>query len=199
MLNIIQNPSPNYTVNKNFKPVGVVVHGSIGSYKGCVEWLKTPPEKRTPTSWSSAHYVISKLGEVTQLVDTEDVAWHAGTISNPTAYAQSVLPKTILGTFKNPNESFIGIELEWFTGDIVTEAQYLAICEIVKINAIKNPIILTHKEITDYKGDFVGVDGKIDLTISNEIRKRITPVSVAPPQVDREAIKAQIINLIKQL
>lgn len=183
--------------------IGYIIHGTLGSYLGAINWLCTTPEQRlaqtgTKTS-SSAHYIISKLGEVTQLVDTEDVAWHAGTISNPTTYAQSVLPKNILGTFKNPNESFIGIELEWLIGDKITEAQYLAICEIVKIDAIKNPIILTHKEITDYKGDFAGVDGKIDLTVSNEIRKRITPVPVAPPQVDREAIKAQITNLIKQL
>ena len=196
-MNIIQDPSPNFTVDPSFKPIGFIIHGTLGSFEGSVQWLKTPPTSRVPVSYSSAHYVISKTGVCKQLISEKNISWSAGTVSNPTPYAQSVLPKT-LGVYKNPNSSFIGIELEWFVGDVVTEAQIAAVCQIIANSGIKNPIVLSHKEITDYKGDFTTKDGKIDLTAVNEIRKRITPAAPAPV-VDKMAIKTQIINLINLL
>jgi N-acetyl-anhydromuramyl-L-alanine amidase AmpD len=50
----------------------IVVHVTEGSYLGSVRWL------RNPRSRGSAHYLISRRGEVVQLVSVSDVAWHAG-------------------------------------------------------------------------------------------------------------------------
>lgn len=143
--------SPNFTPG-NFKPIGFVIHGTLGNYDGAVNWLCTPPEKRNPVSYSSAHFVIAKDGRATQLVECTNQSWHAGTVSNPSVYAQSVLPKGATG-YKNPNESFVGIELEWFVGDDVTPAQYDRIMEIIQQVGIKNPVLIGHTDIASYKSD----------------------------------------------
>lgn len=164
------NLSPNYT--KGTRPkIGYIIHGTLGNYKEAIEWLCTSPEKRPIMSYSSAHYVIAKDGRITQLVSDSDVSWHAGNISNPTSRAKTLLPME-KGKTLNPNESFIGIELEWFVGDIVTEAQYMAIMSIISKGGLRNPIILCHKEVTDYKVDFVS-NGILDMTVVNEINKRL--------------------------
>lgn len=50
----------------------IVVHATEGSFWGSVRWL------RNRRSHGSSHYVISRGGDVVQLVSTSDVAWHAG-------------------------------------------------------------------------------------------------------------------------
>lgn len=188
---ITQRKSPNFTQGPTPK-VGYILHGTLGSYEGAVEWLCTPPDKRNPVSYSSAHYVVAKDGRCTQLVQDSDVSWHAGKISNPTEYAQSVLPKTIFGYFKNPNDSFIGIELEWFEGDTVTDEQINTVVEIInKVNII-NPVILTHREVTDYKADF-NIKGITDTSMVDKIKRRLVPT------VDKESIKKQIKELVNKL
>lgn len=180
------NLSPNFS--KGTRPkIGYIIHGTLGSYEGAVNWLCTPPEKRPVISYSSAHYVIAKDGRVASLIADTDVAWHAGNISSPTPRAQQLLPK-VNGSFLNPNESFIGIELEWFLGDKVTEAQYAAMVKIITTGGIKNPVLLTHKEVTNYKSDFQNAAGIVDTTILSEIQKRMAPVVVKPPV---DAAKAQ--------
>jgi N-acetyl-anhydromuramyl-L-alanine amidase AmpD len=170
--------------------IGFVIHGTLGNYDGAVDWLYQPCANRNPVTYSSAHYVIAKDGRMTQLVENSNVAWHAGTVSNPTPEAAKLLPKTILGTYKNPNESFIGIELEWFAGDAITEAQYSEIVKIINTSGIKDPILLCHTQITDYKADFGNKSNDIILNIKSRLQ---------PKQASREEIKAQIISLINQL
>jgi N-acetyl-anhydromuramyl-L-alanine amidase AmpD len=50
----------------------VVVHDIEGTYSGAISWF------RNPAARSSAHFVVSRDGRVTQMVPTWDVAWHAG-------------------------------------------------------------------------------------------------------------------------
>lgn len=189
----------NYAVG-TIPKIGFIIHGTLGNYAGAVDWLYQPCKNRNPVTYSSAHYVIAKNGDCTQLVSNSDVAWHAGSIVNPTEYAKSVLPKTILGTFKNPNESFIGIELEWFVGDTVTEEQYKKIWEIILSSSIVSPIILSHREITDYKSDFIKADKSIDYTVVERLRKQVSDFwSPSTPIVSREDKKAAIIKLIQEL
>jgi len=158
--------SPNYTKG-GISPVGFCLHGTLGNYEGAVNWLCMSKAQRGDGTESSAHYVIAKDGRCTQLVQVTDCAWHAGRVSNPSVYAQKVLPKT-LGVYKNPNASFIGIEFEWFVGDPLTEAQYQTALEIIK--QIKNPILIGHKDIASFKSD--------DMEFACvELRKRLAPVS----------------------
>lgn len=192
----------NYAVG-TIPKIGFIIHGTIGNYEGAVDWLFQPCKNRNPLTYSSAHYVIAKDGRCTQLVDNKDVAWHAGSIVNPTEYAKSVLPKTMLGTFKNPNESFIGIELEWFVGDPITDSQYNVVTQIIRKSAIKNPVILCHKEIASFKSDFQTASGILDTSFVERLRKESaiywTPQKPAAPTISVEDKKAQIIKLINEL
>ncbi|MGH3145558.1 MAG: N-acetylmuramoyl-L-alanine amidase [Rubrobacter sp.] len=64
----------NYT-NANRGPYRIsqiVVHVAQGSYSGTINWFQDARAS------SSAHYVVSRSGNVTQCVRNEDIAWHAG-------------------------------------------------------------------------------------------------------------------------
>jgi hypothetical protein len=78
----------------------IVIHTVQGSYAGCISWFKNPDAN------VSAHYVVrSSDGEVTQMVDDSDVAWHDACFNSET----------------------IGIEHEGFVADPdawYTEAMY---------------------------------------------------------------------------
>lgn len=150
---MIFKQTPNFTKGDGTRKIGFVIHGTLGKYDGAVEWLCTPPEKRADKTYSSAHYVVAKDGRCTQLVKNEDISWHAGTVKNPSPLAQSVLPKNLLGVYKNPNTYFIGIECEWFPGETLTEAQYKVIFDILKDTGMRNPIVIGHKDIASYKAD----------------------------------------------
>jgi N-acetyl-anhydromuramyl-L-alanine amidase AmpD len=163
-----------YTTSK----IGFIIHGTLGKYKGAITWLCTPPSKRPDGSASSAHYVISKGGDVTQLARNEQVTWHAGRMSSPTWRARKYLPLTnrgvpMVGPFKNPNDSFIGIEFEWFKGDDITEAQYVEATKIIKNSGIKDPIILSHAEVTKDKPDFKDALGVINMLPVQELLRRV--------------------------
>lgn len=176
--------SPNYTKG-GINPIGFVIHGTLGNYEGAVRWLCMSKAERGDGSESSAHYVVAKDGRAIQIVKETDTAWHAGRVSNPSPFAQKVLPKGITG-YKNPNSSFIGIELEWFVGEGVTEAQYQKCLEIINNSGIKNPILIGHKDIASFKSD--------DMEFACvELRKRITPVT------DNRALILQKLEEIKQL
>ena len=55
------------------RPVeGIVYHYTAGAFAGSVAWLCDP------RSQASAHFVISKAGEVVQLASLDDRTWHAG-------------------------------------------------------------------------------------------------------------------------
>lgn len=221
-----QKLSPNFTAGAGmFKPSGFIIHGTLGKYEGAIDWLCTPPEKRTPQSWSSAHAVIAKDGRITELVKPIDIAWHAGTVQNPTAYATQFLKTEVAGGVKkfiNPNKYLIGLENEWFDADRdstqqLTEKQLDAIAKYIFDTGIKNPVILLHSEITDYKADFRKRDGAQDTGIRDAIVKRLaqlnnpvqavtTPVqqpSASDPQTILKAIiktkTAELAALVNQL
>ena len=201
-MNIPFQQSPNYSVGPTKKSV-VVIHFTLGSYRGAVEWLSNPNRPNR----SSAHFVIGRNpGEAIQLVNVSDIAWHAGVISNPNQRAKQVMRKNLDGAYINPNQYSIGIELaagydvdqdgtvEPNENDI-TEWQYQQLTELIKAFA-NNPDtafildeknILIHGDITDYKE-------KPEI-VRTELLKRLFPVQ----PTDREAIKSHIISLINQL
>lgn len=201
-MNISFQQTPNYSVGPTKKAV-VVLHFTLGSYVGAVSWLLNANRLNR----SSAHFVIGrKEGEITQLVRITDVAWHAGAVSNPNERAKKIMRKNLDGTYVNPNQYTIGIELaagydvdqdgvvEPNENDI-TEWQYQQLTELVKSFA-NNPDtafvldeknIIIHGDITDYKE-------KPEI-VRKELLKRLFPVQ----PTDKEAIKSQIISLLNQL
>ena len=63
--------SPNYSKGRKGKIEFLVIHALSGFYESGITWFKNPK------SQVSAHYVISKKGEITQCVKDSDTAWHA--------------------------------------------------------------------------------------------------------------------------
>lgn len=70
--------SPNYRKGRtgDGKIVYLVIHAMIGSYAGSIQWFKNYKAQ------VSAHYCVSKTGQVTQMVKDEDTAWHVAN-ANP--------------------------------------------------------------------------------------------------------------------
>lgn len=105
-------PSPNFNQGrKGKKIIAIVNHITAGSYPGCLNWLCNPKAQ------ASAHYLVTKSGEIYQLVKDEDTAWHAG---------RAVKPAWRLYDGTNPNLVTIGIEHEGQPRDTMPDAQYQA-------------------------------------------------------------------------
>jgi len=201
-MNIPFQQTSNYAPG-NTKKIAIVLHFTLGAYAGAVSWLCNANRPNR----SSANYVIGrKEGEIVQLVKVTDIAWHAGNVSNPNDRAKRIMLKNLDGTYVNPNQYTIGIELaagydvdqdgtvEPNENDI-TEWQYQQLTELVKSLA-NNPdtaFVLDEKNIIIH-GDICDYKEKPEI-VRTELLKRLFPAA----QVDRGAIKAQIINLINQL
>jgi N-acetylmuramoyl-L-alanine amidase len=78
---------------------------------------------RDPTTQKSAHYGISKMGELHQYVDENDTAFHAGIVVNPSW--------PLLKPRVNPNFYTIGIEHEGRPDDVWSEAQLSASAALI--------------------------------------------------------------------
>lgn len=165
--------SPNF-FDLTEKPYIIVLHTTLGSYKGAVEWLRTSPSARLKRvgkkSYSSAHFVIGRLGETSQLVNLDKGAWHAGAVSKPSKRAKDVCRKNVFGKIQNPNRYSVGIELasgydinknkkieNWeksYTPEQIKQcAQLILYIEKELDIKIEDKYILTHQDITSYKPD----------------------------------------------
>jgi N-acetylmuramoyl-L-alanine amidase len=109
----------------------IVIHVTDGSYAGAVAWLTNEQ------AHVSSHYVVSRDGDITQLVARHDIAWHSG---NHVMNAES-----------------IGIEHEGVTDDPAsfTDAEYRASAHLVAwlVHVYGIPIdrthILGHSDVAD--------------------------------------------------
>jgi N-acetyl-anhydromuramyl-L-alanine amidase AmpD len=115
----------------------IVIHVTEGSFWGSVRWL------RNHRSHGSSHYVVSRGGDVVQLVSTSDVAWHAGN--------------------RWVNRHSIGIEHEGYTArGGFTQAQYEASAKLVAYLAARAgmPVdrrhVIGHNEVPSPNGHGVG-------------------------------------------
>lgn len=105
-------PSPNFKVGrKGRKIIAIVNHITAGLMPGTLSWLRNSAAK------ASAHYLVTKTGQVYQLVKDTDTAYHAGIVNKPNWSLYD-------GT--NPNFYTLGIEHEALEGETLTELQYLA-------------------------------------------------------------------------
>ena len=106
-MNIQFQQTPNYTPG-NTKKLAVVLHFTLGAYNGAVSWLMNANRPNR----SSSNFIIGRNpGEIIQLVKLTDIAWHAGNISNPDDRAKRIMLKNLDGSYVNPNQYTIGIEL----------------------------------------------------------------------------------------
>jgi len=112
-MKLTYNPTPN-AYELDGVPLAIILHTTLGSIEGAVNWLTTTPEERKrqtgTASYSSAHAVIGRYGEIVELAGVDKGTWHAGVISNPSERAKAIIPKNLIGQMKNPNKHTIGLE-----------------------------------------------------------------------------------------
>jgi N-acetyl-anhydromuramyl-L-alanine amidase AmpD len=97
--------SPNYSAGRTSYTY-VVIHTTQGGYSGAVSWLANP------SAQVSAHYVVrSSDGQITQMVENENTAWHA----------QCYNAKSI----GIEHEGFIADPGTWYTDAMYTESAKL--------------------------------------------------------------------------
>ena len=105
-----------------------IIHRTEGGFKGSIEWCKNTDAQ------VSYHFIINETGEVHELVDTDNIAWHAGLMKNPLIMAKYLGP--------NANICSIGIALSGFARDYPTLAQIASCAVLVRELAKKYKIIL---------------------------------------------------------
>lgn len=72
LMKVKYTSSPNKTARRGDVEYIVLHHTGPGSFTGIVNWLTNPDAK------ASAHYVLGRLGQLRQLVNTGKEAYHAG-------------------------------------------------------------------------------------------------------------------------
>jgi hypothetical protein len=146
-LHVLISHSPNRTDSNRTRATinGIVIHGTEGRFLGSVRTLQNP------RSEGSAHFVVSRRGQIVQLVPVTDVAWHSG------------------NAWWNLHS--IGIEHEgWVGRRAYTEAEYRASAQLVAYLAHRWSIpvdrthIIGHEEVPDpfHRGRFGGASHHID-------------------------------------
>lgn len=161
---IIQLPSKN-TYSLNEPAYIIILHTTLGSYTGAVDWLRNI---RGQNYNSSAHFVVGRLGETAQLALLTEGTWHAGAVSNPSIPARNVCRKSLWGTVKNPNKYSIGIEVAsgydidkdgiiesweklYSAQQIKQVAELILEIERQTGRTFSSEHILTHRDISSYK------------------------------------------------
>jgi N-acetylmuramoyl-L-alanine amidase/Bacterial Ig domain len=146
-LRVLVSNTPNKTsTNRTAKTIdAIVIHDTEGRFIGSLRTL------RNPRVDGSAHFVVSRAGQIVQLVPISDVAWHAG------------------NTWWNLHS--IGIEHEgWVGRRAYTVAEYRASAQLVAYLAHRWGIpldrrhVIGHDEVPDpnHPGRYGGVSHHTD-------------------------------------
>lgn len=133
----------------NNDPRSIMLHTTGGgSVIGAVETLKA--------RGLSYNYIIAR-GQVYELVNWENSAWHAGVIKSPNLRAQAFY-KTLKGE-DNPNRNSVGISFIYPEGDItqLDDESIDACVQLIKYIGSQTGVrytpdnIFYHREVTIYK------------------------------------------------
>ena len=123
-MKITRLDTPNKSSRNGYIPQLIVNHVTEGGFAGAVSWL------RNSKSQASAHFVVSRQGEITQLVDLKEMAWCNGT-GNGEKYNVNRSTVPLVQQLKgNANWYSVSIEHEGYSyKDLrggLTEPQYQA-------------------------------------------------------------------------
>lgn len=125
-----------YTVNRTpgrygRRVLAVVCHITAGRMPGCLSWMCNPAAK------ASAHYLVTRTGDIYLLVAEENSAWHVGFVNKP---SWSLYDGT------NPNYYTVGVEFEALAGEGLTEPQYLSGAQLIAylMNKYELPLDTMH-------------------------------------------------------
>lgn len=106
-MQIVKDLSPNFWEGWDvYKPIGVVLHITEGTFSSSKSWLKSP------ASNASSHYLVGD--EIHQLVEEKNRAWHAGKIVNPKWKGLIPVP---LGSITNPIKDLTHYDTQFGHGE----------------------------------------------------------------------------------
>ena len=134
-MNIIESPSSHFRQGRRAAIDAIVIHyiSAVNiapddpfNLEQILDLLKKPiqydaGEGQLKTVRVSAHYLISRQGEIYKLVDEQNVAWHAGISSLRGRHIDN-----------SCNEFSIGIELMGGKNFDYTDEQYQALIELIR-------------------------------------------------------------------
>ncbi len=117
----------------NVRPISIIIHTTNGNYGSSYEKER---EFIYNAKGIGAHFLVGKQGQITQFLDTNLRAWHAGTVNDQ--------------RFNNNNS--IGIECHFTIGEYWTKLMHDALTELVlyliSANKIAGPsLIETHRKV----------------------------------------------------
>jgi N-acetyl-anhydromuramyl-L-alanine amidase AmpD len=149
IVNIISKPADpaNHGAYRIFAIELIVIHIEAGTEEGTINWFANPK------SHVSAHYSVSKTGQVYQHVPEDLVAYHAG-IPKPCVWAdESKNPYP----GRNPNVYSVGIEHEGFDdGQSWPEAQVQASAALVADICTRHQIPIDRAHVVGHHEIFAG-------------------------------------------
>jgi N-acetylmuramoyl-L-alanine amidase len=130
---VISSPSPNFASRQGQTIQKLVLHNTDGPLAPSLARLKDPQQQ------VSAHYVVDRTGDIYQLVDDSNTAWHSG-------------DKTV-------NQQSIGIEVvAWSSSTGMTTSQEASLVALAKFildaYAVALTAVVPHRSIkpTDCPG-----------------------------------------------
>ena len=149
---VLSKPSPNHASRQGNIIQYLILHNTDGSLKSALARLTDP------TQSVSAHYVVDRTGDIYQLVQDSETAWHAGN--------------------KPINQQSIGMEVvAWKTAQGMTAAQESALAKLARfvVDAYDIPLknVLPHRRVriggTDCPGWVWPTDAELDAWTSQNL------------------------------
>lgn len=130
MLDIVWYPSTNFAEREGKAIAALVLHNTAGAYQGSLARLCDK------TAQVSAHYLVTRKGQVFQLVHDHLCAWHSGN--------------------RDMNQRSLGIEFEAYTGaEGFTQAQEETAISLIRWLMPKYKIsvanVFPHREVVGVK------------------------------------------------
>lgn len=121
---------------RGLSPRAFVIHSSEGSFLGTKSWCNDL------SSSVSYHFLIDTNGQILQMVDNFNTAWHAGLVKNSTW--------SLLKYGQNPNLYTIGIAYAGFAKDGPTFFQMVSIAFLLKEFSVIHSIPLDKTHVVPH-------------------------------------------------
>jgi hypothetical protein len=156
----------------------ITIHVTEGSAASVRNWFNNPAAE------VSAHYMVTKAGEIDQFVDEDDTAFHNGRVFTPTA------PLVLERPNVNPNAYSIGIEHEGDGKSDLTPAQRAASAQLIADISARRKIPIDQRHVVGHRQVYAkkSCPGKIDVHALLVVALAAT-VAPVPPSLTALPVK----------
>lgn len=124
--------SPNFQPRGSNVPQIIVLHCPVGTMQGCVVTFQNPNSK------VSAHYVADRTGELVQMVDLSNAAWHAMHYPNMIGIGIEMVDRYLVGNY--PTRGCMS-DPQWFTTLQLAAVSQLVATLMQKFNIPLNKVM----------------------------------------------------------